>query len=122
MTRARKVLGRTGEALAARHLSGLGYEVIDRNVRLKAGEIDIVARDGPVLVFVEVRTRRGDSYGTALESIDERKRRTLARLALAYVQASGLTDANCRFDVVTVTYSPGSSVPRIDHIKGAFDA
>lgn len=120
MTRSRHILGRTGEELAARHLAQLGYEIVERNVSLKVGEIDIVARDGPVYVLVEVRTRRGEEWGSALASVDARKQRRLVRAARAYIAARGLYDATFRFDVVAITWDGAGSSPRIEHIEDAF--
>ena len=122
MTRSRQVLGQAGEELAARLLGSKGYRLVGRNVRLKGGEIDIVAWDGHVLVFVEVRTRRGALYGSALESVDARKRERLMRLARAYLLANRISDVNCRFDVVSVTFRPGASSPEVNHVQDAFTA
>jgi putative endonuclease len=91
--------GDAAEELAARHLEANGYRIVARNVRSKLGELDIVARDGRVVCFVEVRARRD---GTAAESVDAGKRRRLARAAGRYLTAQHLSDAPCRFDVVTV--------------------
>lgn len=120
MTKSRRVLGETGEELAARYLAQRGFRLVERNVRLQRGEIDIVAWDGPVLVFVEVRTRRGMQYGAPLESVDRRKRERLARLARAYVHSRRLSQINCRFDVVGVLYGKGAEHPVIEHVKDAF--
>lgn len=120
MTRSRRILGRTGEEMAVRHLAALGYEIVERNVSLRVGEIDIVARDGPVYVLVEVRTRRGEAWGSALASVDAAKQRRLARAARAYMASRGLHDAAFRFDVVAITWNRAGSPPRIEHIQDAF--
>lgn len=120
MTRVRRRLGELGETLAARHLEEQGLRVAARNVRLRVGELDIVAWDGPVLVFVEVRTRRGSRLGRPAESVDARKRSRLVSLAQAYLQLNRLSGVNCRFDVVAVEWPPGAEAPRIDHIRNAF--
>ena len=122
MTQSRRVLGETGEELAARYLEAQGLRLLERNVRLRGGELDIVARDGPVLVFVEVRTRRGTRFGTPEESVDRRKQERLARLAREYLQDRRLSGVNCRFDVVSVLYLRGEPAPRILHIRDAFSA
>ena len=74
MTQQRRRLGQRGEQLAAERLAAMGYEIVERNYRCKAGEIDLVARQGGGWVFVEVRTRRGDRFGTPEESVTARKR------------------------------------------------
>lgn len=90
--------GAAAEEAAARHLEARGYRILARNVKSKVGELDIVARDGRVVCFVEVRARRD---GRAAETVDARKQRKLARAAAHYL-ASQRIDAPCRFDVVTV--------------------
>lgn len=122
MTKSRQVLGETGEELAAALLVERGYRNIERNVRLPGGEIDIVAWDGPTLVFIEVRTRRGTGYGAPLESVDRRKQQRLVRLARAYVNQRRLFDVNCRFDVVSVMYRKGAAAPEIKHVIDAFSS
>lgn len=82
-------LGRAGEARASAYMSGLGYEVLDRNWRCAQGEIDIVAVRGGELAIVEVKTRRSTAFGHPFEAIDEVKRRRLWRLAYAWVEAHG---------------------------------
>jgi putative endonuclease len=96
-------LGRAGEALAASYLEALGLRILHRNFEVYNGEIDLVARDGPVLVFAEVRTRwRGDGIGP-LESIGRAKRRQLHRTALAFLEATGRgDDCDVRIDVLGV--------------------
>jgi len=120
MTRARRVLGAHGEAIARRHLESLGYRIVDQNVRLPGGELDIVAWDGPILVFVEVRARRTRAHGTPVESVDWRKRSRIARLAERYLHSRGLRDVTCRFDVIGISWSAEEDGPRVDHIAGAF--
>ncbi|MDN3494522.1 YraN family protein [Planococcus sp. APC 4015] len=78
-------LGRAGEERAARHLQSLGYAIVDRNWRCRAGEIDIVATSARDLLVVEVKTRRGEGFGHPFESIDAVKRARLWRLAMAWI-------------------------------------
>src|SRR5687767_9160732 len=92
-------VGRRGEELAARHLLGLGLTVVDRNVRLPYGEIDLVARDGADLVFVEVKTRIGDESTAPDELVSATKLQRLERLSEAYVERLGEGDAPWRIDV-----------------------
>ena len=103
----RTALGRLGEDEAARHLAGLGYRIIARNVRFRFGELDIVAEEKGCLVFVEVKTRTGHEYGTAAEAITPTKQRQLTRLAEVYLSGMGGDGRSCRFDVVTVAPAAG---------------
>ncbi len=106
-------LGRRGEALAARELRRRGYVILERRWRCRIGEIDIVARDGEVLVVVEVKARSRTDYGPAIDAVDREKRRKLEKLARAYLQAKKLSDVRVRFDLVGVTFSAGEK-PRVD--------
>ena len=98
----RQVLGFSGEELACAELARRGYAIIERRYRTRAGEIDIVARDGPTMVFVEVKTRMGGAFGSAAVAVTAWKQRQVARLAQAYLSSHGLLDGPCRFDVVAV--------------------
>ncbi len=96
-------LGRWGEQAAAEWLAQQGFQVLTRNWRCREGEIDLVAMQGSVLVFVEVKTRRADTFGAPEESVDERKQRQLTRLAQRYLDENpSLAFNECRFDVVVV--------------------
>ena len=109
----RHTFGRSGEDAAAEHLRRRGFEILARNVRTAFGEIDVVALDGDVVVFVEVKARRG---GGGLEAVDARKQRRLSRLALAFLARAGWLDRAARFDVVAVA-SDGACT----HVENAFD-
>jgi putative endonuclease len=93
--------GRAGEDSAAAFLEELGYRIVARNVRVPGGEIDLVALDGRVLVFVEVKRRDGRSFGSALSAVDRRKRGRLRELAADYAQIVA-PRAKIRFDIVTI--------------------
>jgi putative endonuclease len=95
--------GQRGEERAVEHLRACGYSVIERNFRCRLGEIDIVARDGDALVFVEVRTRAHGRRGTALETVTPAKQRRIARVAEMYLAMRRQHAAACRFDVVGIT-------------------
>jgi putative endonuclease len=114
----KRLLGQRGEAIAARHLTGLGMEVIDRNWRCDAGEIDLVLRDGGVLVVCEVKTRTSIAYGTPLEAIDQRKLDRLRRLAARWLRAHDCHPDDVRIDMVGVLAPPGLPV-EIEHVEGA---
>jgi putative endonuclease len=114
----RQGLGRWGEDLAARHLVAKGYEVVARNWRCEAGELDLVIRDGDCLVFVEVRTRRGRAMGTPEESITAAKQARLSGLAEAYVQAHDWP-GYWRLDVVAIEVDRRGRLLRVDHYENA---
>jgi putative endonuclease len=94
-------LGRRGEDAAIRLLEARGYVVLARNVRLPGGEIDVIAKDGATIAFVEVKTRTSARYGSALAAVDARKRRTLRALAADWLQIAA-PRALARFDIVTI--------------------
>ncbi|HEX6853015.1 MAG TPA: YraN family protein [Candidatus Polarisedimenticolaceae bacterium] len=114
----RHALGLEGEEAAARHLEATGMRVIERRWRCRAGEIDLVAEDGEVLVFVEVKARGGDGFGTPAEAVTAGKRRRLATLATWYLVERDAQDRPCRFDVVEVV-AHGSGA-EIRHLPDAF--
>ncbi len=115
----RSALGTSGEALAEDHLRGLGYGIVARDVRTPIGQLDLVARDGPTLVFVEVKTRAGHGYGLPQEAVDARKIRKLRQLALYYLKQAPHRGP-VRFDVIGLTVREGRLL-RVDHIKNAID-
>jgi putative endonuclease len=113
-------LGRRGESLAAELLRANGLIIVERNFRCRAGEIDVVALDGETLVFVEVRSRRGDVAGTPFESVDPRKQARVTRVARHFLAARGLADRDVRFDVVGVRFD--RDPPALEHLRAAFEA
>ncbi len=116
----RRSLGDFGERVAAAHLEAQGYAIRRRNFRTREGEIDIVAEKEGCLVFVEVRTRRGQVMGTAAESVTPRKQRRLLALAEAYMQAvEGPLPSRQRIDIITVTLAADGRVLAVDHIEDA---
>ena len=115
MPSARSNLGTQGEALAAAHLEGLGMRIVGRNYRSRYGEVDLVAREGETLVFVEVKTRRGDSYGTPEESVTPRKLDRLAKTAARYLQQHGLDQSAWRVDLIAIKL--GKDGPTINHVR-----
>lgn len=119
MANSRSELGARGEALATVHLVERGMEVLDRNWRCRYGELDIVARDGEVVVFVEVKTRSGVGYGTPAESVTPVKQVRIRKLALAWLDARASPWVRMRFDVVAVMMSR-DGVPVISHLPGVF--
>ena len=121
MTEARQNLGKSGEDLAVQELESRGYAVIERRYRTAHGEIDIIARDGGTIVFVEVRRRSTGQCGTAAESVTPAKQRRVIRMAIAYLYSHGLYDrCPVRFDVVGIDDRPDDD-PHITLYVGAFD-
>ena len=118
MTTSRKALGRLGEELAVRALAARGYRIRERNWRCPAGELDIVAQDGDVLAFVEVKTRRGREFGTPEEAVTPAKQAKLVELAVTYVQESGWT-GDWRIDVAAVEFTPDGKLLRVEIIQNA---
>jgi putative endonuclease len=117
----RITLGKSGENYACRELERRGYAIVARRFRTRGGEIDIIARDGETLVFVEVKARRSCRYGTPLDAVTPFKRHRLMRMAAEYVLLKGVSNAFCRFDVVSVLFGEGLR-PRVEVVKNAFDA
>ena len=99
---ARQGLGRTGERLAAEHLQARGYCILTRNFRCSYGEIDLIAEDGADLVFIEVKTRRGTSYGLPEEAVTYRKQQKIIQVASFYLDAYACYDRSWRIDVVAI--------------------
>ena len=114
-------LGETGETLAVRELEGRGYAILARRYRTRYGEIDIVARDGDTVVFVEVKARATAELGTAAEAVTAWKQRRLASMAVEYLTRQHVAECPCRFDVVAID-DAGGPTPAITVYPNAFDA
>jgi putative endonuclease len=114
-------LGLVGEAAAACFLKRRGLVILARNLRSRLGEIDLLARDGPTLVFVEVKARRSWVGDPPEAAVDARKRARLVRLALGYLAAHRLGEQPCRFDVVGVSLDETGHVTGVRHLRHAFD-
>ena len=111
-------LGKLGEDIACRELRRRGYVILSRRYRTRHGEIDIVVRDGDVLVFVEVKARSHERFGGPLAAVTAAKQRRLALKALDYLVRSQISGVACRFDVVAVTI--GGARSRVEHLTDAF--
>lgn len=109
MTLQRQNLGKLGEEIAVRELERRGYAILARRYRTRYGEIDIVARDGETTVFVEVKARVTDEFGSAAEAVTRPKQRRLAYMASDYLARNNLAHAPCRFDVVAIDRAGGPS-------------
>jgi len=119
MTRSRRSLGDFGERLAVQHLLAKGYSIRECNFRTREGEIDIIAEGDGVLAFVEVRARRGDAMGSALESLSAAKQRRLLALAEAYCQERADLPLQRRVDVIALDLAPDGRLLSLQHIEGA---
>ena len=114
----RRRFGQAGESTAEEYLLQKGYRIVARNLRSSLGELDLVAEDGRVLVFVEVKARRNDTLGGAIHAVHQRKQEKLIRLAAQYLARRHIKDRLCRFDVVLLQ---GAGAPQIEHIQNAFE-
>lgn len=123
MTASSNRLGRIGEDMAARHLTDLGYTIVERNWRASVdsvrGEVDIVARHGTTLVFCEVKSRRRTVCDDAFAAVTWSKQRQLRRLAALYLAGLG-GGVEVRFDVIAVAWPAAGGSATVDHIVGAF--
>lgn len=116
-----KEFGDLGERIAATYLIQKGFEILSAKYRTKIGEIDLIARKGKLLVFVEVKTRKTKVYGRGFESVNYKKQQTLRRVAtqyLAYGSGSKNSHESIRFDVIDIFL--GRQIPEINHIENAF--
>lgn len=115
----RRQLGASGETAAATFLRRQRYTILERNYRCPLGEADIIALDHSVVVFVEVKARRGENSGTPLDAVDKRKQHQLVRVAKYYLTRHRLHDRDARFDVVGVWDDDG--VLRCELVRNAFE-
>lgn len=124
MTLKQKKLGAKGEEIATRYLKKKGYRIIERNYRVRLGEIDIIAEHGGELVFIEVKTRSDILFGSPFESITAQKQQQLSKVALDYINKTQCHDHPARFDVVGIEFREGRSTNRdvkIELLQNAFD-
>jgi putative endonuclease len=112
-------LGKSGEDLACDELARRGYAILDRRYRTRAGEIDVIARDGTALVFVEVKTRRSSRCGMPVDAVTPRKRRQIVLMASDYLARRRPHARSCRFDVVSVAID-GDGRAVITIVRDAF--
>ena len=112
-----KQTGNYGEQLACNYLQKNGYKILERNFRIRGGEIDIVAKDGEYLVFVEVKARWSHEYGLPSESITPWKIKALLKTALFYIQKINWGDGPYRLDLVSIDFVDSKEKPEIELIK-----
>ena len=115
---ARQSLGKLGEELACAELQRRGYAILARRYRSRFGEIDIIARDGDTVVFVEVKARAGEEFGGAAAAVTGWKQRRMTQMAVDFLARQRLSESPCRFDVVAVDFEDGK--PRIAVYANAF--
>jgi putative endonuclease len=116
----RKQFGRDGESLAERFLQSRGYRIVARNLRSPSGELDLIAEDGGVLVFVEVKARQTNAFGGALYAVDRKKQTRIIKQAAQYLARHRIRGRSCRFDVVLLRPGMGMAFP-IELIQNAFE-
>lgn len=114
-----QAMGLDGEEIACRYLIGKKYDILARRFKMFRGEIDIVARDGKTLVFVEVKTRADESHGRPEEAVTPGKQRQIRRIAQGYLVANPNPGVDCRFDVVAILFR-GPDDCRLEHFIDAF--
>jgi putative endonuclease len=119
MLNKRQQFGKESESLAVRHLKKKGYKILEQNYRNKLGEIDIIAKEKGVLVFVEVKARKTLLYGNPKWAVTPQKQRKISMVALYYLKDTEQTHVKARFDVVALSLSKDN--PRIEIIKNAFE-
>lgn len=111
------VVGKSGEDLAKEYLISNGYRILLTNYRNKIGEIDIIAMDKDILVFVEVKTRTSISYGYAFEAVDYRKQRKIINTSMVYIKYHNIFDTQLRYDIIEVYKTKNI---KINHLENAF--
>lgn len=114
-----QALGSTGENLACSELQRRGYAILARRYRTRFGEIDVIARDGETIAFVEVKTRANLAYGRPAEAVTFRKQRRLGLAALDYLVRRGLEGSQCRFDIVSIVAD--GPTPTVEVMRAAFE-
>ncbi len=113
-----KVVGGRGEYEAVRFLENLGYKIVCKNFRSGGGEIDIIARQGDTLVFVEVKSSNGSEFGNPEDRVSKKKQRQIARIAARYIESHKPDVEDYRFDVISITFQKNGV--SIKHFKDAF--
>ena len=118
----RRTFGQAGEQLATEHLQRLGHTIVTRNHRTRFGELDIVSRIGPALVFTEVKTRRSGKDARPFDALGPAKRAQVRRMAFAYLAevTDRPTTAEIRFDAIGVVIDTRGRLTALDHLEGAF--
>ena len=122
MGRGNRVLGKRGENIAARFLFRKGYRIIGRNIRTFVGEIDIVVKKGPTIIFVEIKTRKNLSFGPPYLAVTPKKQRKLIQCALCYLKMKNINDAPWRIDIISIEVDEfREHVKNLDHFEDAIE-
>lgn len=119
MENQKQILGKEGEQIAETYLRKKGYRLVERNYRCPIGELDLIVLDRRVLVFVEVKTRTDNRFGTPLEAVGPRKQRKMIKTALFFLSQHRLHHREARFDVVGISFS--EQEPVVEHVQNAFE-
>lgn len=119
MQNQKQIFGKEGEQIAENYLKKKGYRLVERNYRCRGGELDLIALDRRVIVFVEVKTRSDDRFGIPFESVDNRKQRRMIKAALLFLSQHRLHNRDARFDVVGISFE--GQQPVVEHIQNAFE-
>ena len=119
MLNEQQTFGLKGESLAVRHLKKQGYRIIAENYRTRFGEIDIIAEEGGVIAFIEVKSRKSRRYGSPKAAIHRKKMRTMSMVALHFLKSEGRMNDRARFDVVAI--DAACAPPAIQVIRNAFE-
>ena len=117
----RRALGDFGERVAKAHLEAKGYRILATNFRVREGEVDIVAQQGDVVAFVEVKTRRGEAMGSAVEAIGRRKAQRLLQVAEAFDQQHPELPPDRRIDLIAIDLDAAGRVVSLQHIESAVE-
>lgn len=120
MSSLRRQFGISGEDAAIQHLLENGYRIVQRNFSTRIGEIDIIAEDGKVLVFVEVKARKNSHFGSPFEAVTPKKQKKISMVALEYMSKNGLADVEARFDVIGISQTRNGNL-HIELLKNCFD-
>ena len=119
MRNSRQQFGEKGESIAVKQMKKEGYKILERNYRNKLGEIDIIARDGEVITFIEVKARKSEKFGTPRHAVTPAKQKKISMVALSYLKEKNQFGKRARFDVVTINSQSSNSTVSV--IKNAFD-
>ena len=115
----KQILGQEGEQIAGHFLKKKGYKLVEQNFRCPGGELDLIALDRRVIVFVEVKTRSDDRLGTPLEAVHRHKQKRMTKAALYFLSRHHLHDRDARFDVIGISFEGGK--PVVEHIQNVFE-
>ena len=115
----KQLLGKEGERIAEEYLKKKGYRLVERNYRCAAGELDLIVLDRRVVVFVEVKTRTGQTFGSPFEAVEFRKQRKMIQAAQYFLAEKKLQQRDARFDVVGISWAGRD--PMVEHVENAFE-